>query len=289
MADQTNTTALEEEQKIEGPVVVGSKNTVSFSDALRVHVYLQTVSANPSVTRGIPIQLDWKIADSLELSLKEEELNAIKNFEENLSPFDKKNVYPRPVIRLSANRRKQILEANSISKQMMTDFEKIVEETKQQRKETIQNMNSRKEKWAELLEEKRQDKQEKPKNCLFCASSGATAAVAPRDLSPAEQYLERMKLQGTDMTSHDFVSGTEFLHGKSACKNCSQRAMELDKACVQMFRCEGKCKAESKECPIHKFIEKRRLAGSEPEIKPQESATQLLGKDSVPQHEVPVP
>ena len=120
----------------------GSISTkVSFSDSLHVHVHRQTVSLNPSVIRGPPIQLDWK-AESVLLSLAQEEADAILRYEQSpKSTFEKQNVYPRPVARLSAEQRTKILLHNALTLPEIEDYAQQAESFRIQRNETIHNIN----------------------------------------------------------------------------------------------------------------------------------------------------
>ena len=225
-------------------------NRVTFSDVLRIHVHWQTVSSNPSVTRGPPIELDWTVQESYHVSLEQHERDAAQRYADTRSTFDKEHIYPRPVRLLSALRRWEILLDNEISGELIQEYVAQVENAKRERNETIQNIGTRRERKEEFDEERRLQQNRQSKGCFSCFGNNAVST-----LSPADQYLE-CKFHVDDKTIDKHLSScSPFLENKGICKNCSQRAWQVDKACVKMFECNGHCSMGCKQCPMHTFIE----------------------------------
>lgn len=178
----------------------------------------------------------------------------MQRFEASRSTFEKRNVYPRPVARLTSQRRMEILQDNRIAPAVIREFEDRATIGRQEREETIQNANTRKERRQERAEEQREKRATQSGTMVCCGS--AAAAAATTSLSPAEHYLQKWEVaKKSPLSSLDdkLLSTTHLLHHKSVCKNCSQRAMQLDKACVRMFQCDGKCSGSNStnECIIH--------------------------------------
>ena len=127
-------------------MITSTTTKVSFSDSLHVHVHRQTASLNPSVIRGPPIQLDWTVTESLLLSLAQEEAAAQLRYEQTpKSTFSKQHVYPRPVARLSAEQRTEILQHNAFSLTAIQDYARQVGDLRKARNETIHNIQTRQE------------------------------------------------------------------------------------------------------------------------------------------------
>mmetsp|Transcript_6906 Transcript_6906/g.14104 ORF Transcript_6906/g.14104 Transcript_6906/m.14104 type:complete len:283 (+) Transcript_6906:129-977(+) len=232
----SNTTNKEGEEKEDNH---GNKKHVSFSTA-DIYVFLMTVGDNPAVTKGPPVQIEWKPhqvfshVDLNELEAPKEEMQQqlpqrqLSKDKNNSEKSLWNNQDPSSAFRLVRSRRIAILKEQGFTMDEIQQAEKEAFEARNERRNTILN------KRREYTEERRETR----RNFWSSKMSVLKRQSKSREQRRAEQFLQRYE---ADHPQDMFLS-RDLDKLPSICKNCAEVVSEdISTTRVGYLMCHGEC------------------------------------------------